>query len=331
MASIRHLTRVSWLILWPVACLDCADASPLPPPPEAIIPFRSVAAFASAHNIPMEGFDLSNADGPGREGDTVTALIALREGKLSRQWLTHFQVSKPTDKERASTTKEVFEMTTNGRVHRFSASADLPLEIRTAGPFTVIGKSQPADQRARTRISPDYLSLGFDRHCRLVLQFASHPQKENATPPVLSEQDERVVVGVMPALLAFFKAVENTPGLREVLWAITDKPSAWSVVKRGGKIEPGIDLGMQSYEEIKSYPGWSAPGLPIYRLSPVISLNGQPALVCSLFVTSPRPPLLITAGIIGLVAERPDRDDRHLDIRILATRRAPAQPAPKTD
>lgn len=330
MHSIRYIARVSWLILWPIVRLHSADAPPLPPPREAIAPFPSVAAFASANNIPIEGLDLSTAGGPGRDGDRVTALVTLREGKSSRQWLTHFQVSTLTEKERAATKGTIVNLSTNGRVHRFSSAANLPFEIRAVGPFTVDQKSPPADQHARTLMSPDFLALGFDRHCRVMLRVIANPPKENGNPVGLSEPDERVVVGMDPALSALFDVIEKTPGLREVLWAITDKPSAFSVIKRGGKITPSFALGMQSYEELQSYPGWSAPG-PIYRFSPGIAFNGQPALVCSLFVTSPRPPLLITAGVIGLVAERPGKDDRHLDIRILATHRGPAQPARKTD
>jgi len=38
----------------------------------------------------------------------------------------------------------------------------------------------------------------------------------------------------------------------------------------------------------------------------LLRLNGEPALLFQLAVTAPRPPLLVSAGIVGLAAGRPD-------------------------
>ena len=312
---------------WPFVLLH---AAPLPPPQAATPMLPVVAEFAASHAFPVADFEVAPEDGPGRERDLLTTLVTLRDGKSSRQWLIRFQISPLTEKEQATTVKTTVTMNLNqGRLHRFEAGASLALDIHTIGPFVAEQKSAPKEMRARARISPDLLTIGLDRSSRAMLANLAAIQdrkKSGAAVVVLSEADERANVAFFPALMAFMNGVQETPGLRDILWAMIEKPSAWSIIKQGGKIVLSLSLGGDdSVAALDRYPGWSAPGWPLYRMSPVLTLNGQPALFCSLFVTTPRPPLLITAGIIGIVAETPGHADRHLDIRILASRRGPAK------
>ena len=58
----------------------------------------------------------------------------------------------------------------------------------------------------------------------------------------------------------------------------------------------------------------------VYALPMQLRLNGQPALLFQMAVVTPRPPLLMSAGIIGLVATRPDGKGPVLMLRVVATR-----------
>lgn len=125
---------------------------------------------------------------------------------------------------------------------------------------------------------------------------------------------------MFPALITFFMGVQNTPGLREILWDVTELPSVWSVLKHGGKVNPGFNIE----EDIAAVePGaWTMPDRSLYRMGIALSLNEQPALRISLTVTSPLPPLLTTAGIVGIVAQPPGKKDKRMDLRVVAAHRA---------
>jgi len=115
--------------------------------------------------------------------------------------------------------------------------------------------------------------------------------------------------------------VQSTPGLSEILWDISEMPSVWPIVKHGGKISPGFNFG----EDVGELPptSWTVPGRQLYHMGLAVSLNDQPTLRATLVVTSPRPPLLNTAGIIGILARPPaGGPDKRLDIQILAAHRA---------
>jgi hypothetical protein len=42
-----------------------------------------------------------------------------------------------------------------------------------------------------------------------------------------------------PVLPFVAEAIEKTPGLREILWDIVEKPSVWSIVRRGEAASQG--------------------------------------------------------------------------------------------
>ena len=75
---------------------------------------------------------------------------------------------------------------------------------------------------------------------------------------------------------------------------------------------------------LDSVPWSLSSDVKSYFLPLVFSLNSKPAMACRLAVTSPRPPLLTSAGIVGIAAQRPDGKGPHLMIRLLAGRVGPA-------
>jgi len=294
--------------------------------PTALPPQSEVVTFARAHDIPLEGIEAPSLSEKARYGDAFTALVTLREGKTQRQWLTRFAVVERNAEERKQTISETVTMTMAGRETKFTATRDMALAIKTAGPFVAGKKSPPSEKEARALTSPAFLQLGFDRVCRTLAQLASTGGSTTASPaaaaektPELSEEQMRSFAGLFPTLTAFFGSIEKTPGLREILWDVVDKPSLWSLAKHRG-ITPGFNLNGAMGDSVDP-AGWGVvTGTSLFQFGFELQLNGEPALLCTLFVTSPKPPLLASAGVLGIVAESPDRKKR-LDIRVLAAQR----------
>ncbi len=321
------------LALLGAVALSAKEASPskVPSLPAIVPPLPVVVAYAASHQIAIDGIDVPEPSATGRVGDSITALVVFREGSRSKQWLIQFRIATPTVKEVSDNppTWVTMTATTSGRKYQFGSGAVLALDIRTVGPF-IEGQNAPANEKqSRAFIGPDLLGMGLDGSCRAMLKLnAAVALAKTATPAsagspapiILSEEDEREYLGCFPALLAFFQSVQATPGLREILWEITDKPSVWSIIKHGGKINATLNGGGDV--TVAGPEGWTVAGSALYRFPLLIELNETPALQCTLLVTSPQPPLLTCAGIVGIAAEPPGNKDKRLDVRIIAAHRA---------
>jgi hypothetical protein len=340
----------SWLWLVVGCAFTPAEvyASTHPVDQFAEIPLQPiVASFGREHKFPLDGIRLLDSTGPARVGDTVTVLITMRKSMVTKQWLAQFTIAEPTEKERAANPPRGFTLhADSGRTFQFSATASLALDIRIAGPFSPTTQPPSAEQHARTLISPDFLSLGLDEACRTMLALKESRRAKNApaespsssapvsgtnpqskNPSTLSEGEERAMLGFAPALVAFLEGIQKTPGLREILWEMIEKPSVWSVIKHRGRVDMTLNIDSDAIASVEKIP-WVPAGPAVFRMSPNIMLNQQPAIYCSLFVTTPQPPLLTTAGIVGLVATSPGSKPRRLDIQIVDAHR-PVETAKK--
>lgn len=323
------------LIGFACAALARAEVRPalLQPPPE-VEPFAALAAFAAAHDVPVSGFEPA----PENEtravaGDAVTALVVLHRGKDEAQWLLQLQIAPPTQKELAENPPTKLRLNVpSGRVLSFVATTGLGIDIRAIGPVIRGRTGDPVEKRSRALVSEDFLAIGLDRSCQTFLRLSAEKRAQSATvpqdkatpSPPFSEADERAIAGFAPALMALLQAIQSTPGLREILWEVLEKPSLWSFVKRAGKTQIGLDL--DGNNTVGALAPAAMPAAPIaYRMSPTLTINDKPGLLCSLFVASPRPPLLTTAGVLGIVAIAPTKPDLRLDIRVVASRRGHAQ------
>lgn len=327
----HSLRRVGSLVVALVGAYPLATAAPLKgvieqPPLPREVPAALVQA-AAEHRVPIEGFSAAGEPRHLTLGDEVTALVTLRERKGERQWLIHLRAAPPSAAEQKEHPPRDLTLTAvSGRVHHFPTGGGLALDTATFGPVGGGRAGQPTLQRARAFVSPDLLAIGLEESCRTNLDLTSRypapPPGTTAPPATLTEAEERAMLTFMPALMSFYDVVQNTPGLRDILWSLIEKPSAWSVVKRGGRVDTNLELGDNSVAPT-GIPGWPGSTPPRYRMSFALSFNGHPALNCSLFVTAPVTPLLTTAGIVALVAEPPGRTDKHLEIRLVAARRGP--------
>jgi len=240
----RTLRRVATLGLFlGSGVLGAAACDDRPAPPAAITPLPAVQTWASGHALPLGLFADAAATLEPRTGDAVTFLVSLRERDVEQQWLVHFQIADPTDEERKSKPPlDLFIQMNGGEKLWFSNSHRLALDIQTTGPFFASDPTkEPATTPARAMISPDLLGLGLDQSCRAWMKVfranSGVPPKEK--PPAPPPGDQRVLVGFFPALMAFAEAIEKTPGLREILWDIVEKPSVWSIVRRGEAASQG--------------------------------------------------------------------------------------------
>jgi hypothetical protein len=341
MSLTPRLVGLACLLAWPLSVVRAEGSSavvgigakaPQPPNLPALIPPQpDLVAYAATHGLPLTGIDQTRRGAAGAPGDSVTALITLREGQALRQWLVRLELALPTDKERKANSVPESGVNVNGHDYRFSGGDPLALDIRIAGPFAP-GKKPPTEERkARTLVPPNFLALGLDEACRVLVGVLHPPPKDGeapapaaapASPPALSAQEERTVGGMFPALVTFFNAAQTTPGIREIMWTVLDLPSAWSLVKHGGRIVPGFTFG----DNISAVEpaAWAMPDRGLFYLGLDLALNEQPALRVSFVVTSPAPPLLNTAGIVGLVAQSPTKKDKRMDLQVIAARRAAA-------
>jgi hypothetical protein len=298
--------------------------------PAVLPPLPSLVAFASGHHCALGRFASSVSGQGARDGDAVTFLVSLSDERSERQWLVDLEVADLNESERTTKPPPDYSVTPSagGPEIRFSNAHRLALEIRTTGPFTAdLSDPTPPTARARTLLSPDLLGLGLDQSCRLIAEITARNGPNPNLKPALSPEENRTMAGMLPALAAFFDTTQRTPGVREILWDILVKPSLWSIVRRKGRVDTGLDIS-DIPARLDPAPWRTITATEVYRMPLTVKLNDRPALVSALIVTAPRPPLLTCAGIIGIEAEPPDRPGKHLSIRIVASRRTEAVPPP---
>lgn len=333
---------------------EAAKAKPMPPLPDfrQLAPLASVQAAAKAAEIPLEGIASPLERAALRDGDSVTALVSLTTGAKLQQWVIALSAVEPTAKEKEKPQRggaPVFH-SSSGRELRFE-SERATLAIRSIGPLTTDdagarASTEPKIKRARAAVAADYLALGLDRPPAMAERIKKRKEQDPNLPtgnlnigmkpfppevvaasrPALeavgiTEADERAVIGSILALVEFFQVASRTPGIQEVVMSVIDVPW-WSIIRSGGKM-PGLNLELLSAQPRLDATPWRLPAAAdVWAVPVVLHLNGQPALVCQLAVTSPRPPLLPCAGIVGLAARRPDGKGPVLTLQIVAARAA---------
>jgi hypothetical protein len=191
------------------------------------------------------------------------------------------------------------------------------------------GDSTPLPRRRELLSFPsDYLRLGFadkvrlDRRIREARQAdpsltfshmysLTRPVKESNIPLAKAEVarlalqpgDERSFAGMSVVTQALLKLGMDTPGLRDIVNSVVDKPSLFQMAKMLAGAVTHTNMGNSS--EILKIPG--IPGRPetLFQVPLVISFEKKPMVELSLLVTEPRPPLDLGAGVMGCAAVHP--------------------------
>lgn len=317
-------------------------------------PTPRLADMAAAAGIALEGLDPAPERLGLAKGDSVTALVEHVDGAKRRQWLVLLAGSELTDADRerepAGRAVRLYSSTGHELVY---ASTRAALAIRVLGPVEISAKRDGAnaaiaDVWSGTLVSADFLQLGFAQGCATWLRLRDararlHPEGTGgaqlgagsapfpedvvtAARAVAAEygvtaEDERALFAVVPALLEFFVVTSRTPGVNEILMSVIDLPM-WSILTRGGRL-PAIAFENLGMTERLPVDGWGLPAdLELYQTSYTLRLNDRPAMVLRLAVAPARPPLVASAGVVGLAAGRPDGKGPRLMIRVLGARLA---------
>jgi hypothetical protein len=281
-------------------------------------PYPALAAFAAESRFPLQTFATPAPRAPA-SGDRVLLLVQLTDRDRTRQWLIALTAADLNNAERKQPPPPDLILNMNGGGElRFSNRARMALDIVVAGPAGAATTSDSLDRtQNRALMSTDLLAVGLDASCRTMLRLKTVGADYKPTP-----EEMRSAMSFFPALVAFMQTMQSTAGLREVLWAVVEKPSLWSIARHAG-----IDTMINLTTGIGPAPAedWAyvAP-TETFSMPVEVKLNDQTALAAELFVTAPQPPLLTCAGIIGVRAHSPKHPERHVEIWIVGTSRLAA-------
>jgi hypothetical protein len=309
----------------------------------AITPCPALVAAAKSAQIPLTGMDPKGDAGVLDPGDCFTALVTFCEPGGSRsQWLLYLDALPASPKPRSSGPAGPMVLYSGRGARLEYASAPSLVRLRTIGPFIAAGKKEPKveDTTVQFTLDKGFLSLGLQTaaaaiyraetsHAKGNLWFGPAPPKASEAAEArqlsdslqLTDGEERAVGGMVPALLSYVKVVNHTRGLEDILYKVVDKPSVWSVVRHVGV---SANLSIDSKHFAPADPSsWRLPAdTPAWFFPMQLELNRRLALVVTLTVTSPSPPLLSCGGIVGMLAERPGDPETYLTLRIISARRA---------
>ena len=340
------ILRLLWLAVFCAFLLSAVAAqSPRPPTPaEAAVsaigstmePCPALASVARVHSIPIDGIDPFGEGASVNPGDSITALITLVEKSRRTQWLLYVNADPQPFASTNKPSKRVMYSST-GRKVEFE-SARVPVTLRTLGPFEASErkhKLKAADKTAQVTLRDGYLGLGLDNAAKAVLRvretkikggfaFAPHPFSEAEIAKAqkltnivhLTAAEERALAGAGPAMESFFSIVQNTEGLSDILFKLVNLPSMWSIARN-----KGVTVNFRFKNEIKQREV-GVSKFAIYEIPIALELNGQNALNFTMVATRPQPPLLASAGILGLVATRPGAKDTYLAVQVISAKRA---------
>lgn len=314
--------------------------------PEAVFP--ALEATARGEEIPLRGIDAPDPAARLEVGDSVTALLTLHEKKNRRtQWLLCLKVI-PTPVLKSSAGEPMIFYTSTG--HRFEFEPSLAwLRVQSIGPCPEPKAGEdPAKLKVRSvdiSVNKGFLGVGFDQGAASIVRRSGMAraagrtnldfhfgvkdqpfdratilrESTKAAALLVTTNEERSLVGWIPATISYFETTMNCPDLESILRKLVKLPSVWSMIKgRGVAVSLAFDT-----ENVGSYgvESWRIPSAPAaYAVPWTAALNGQPGLNVTMIVTSPQPPLLTCAGIVGMLVETPGNQDKYLTLRVISAR-----------
>lgn len=344
--------KTFWWILFPFVLLatafcDAGEATNFVARLTPIPPFPALQAAAKASGIPLKGIDRPIGTNRLSPGDSATMLVSWhKQGGWRTQWLIYFQAATNAQPSPPKPRQPTVLYTSTGNRFEFADSPAM-LHVRTIGPFVEpnAGRKQSAfkDKSAMIRANKTFLALGLDGAAPVLHRMYRLEQQQKdksgfnfgissktftraqinrgrkiAARLHITKEDERSLAGGVPALFSYFSTVQQTPELESILLKVLRMPSVWSIVKNLG-ISPGIQIGRPLVRlHPVSLAGWALPGRSLYALPVEVTLNQHRALMLTMIVTTPRPPLLVCGGIVGFLAEDPAHQQNYLTLRVIS-------------
>lgn len=298
-----------------------------------------------------ERYDAPRARRPAGPGDSVTALISLRQGDELQQWALTMTVAELNEKEQQMPPLEALHaFSSTGAEFTFGGRRSA-IELQLIGPLrkSPAGAVELTDKVLHRRIvvNADFLEVGFDAASEAVLCLRqdgnptpakldyrtrqapfpaaiTEPNRELADRLGLTPGRERAYVGLGLALPEFVKLIVRTPGLQDIMQKVVDV-SWWSVLTSGGKIKPRFKYLFPYVRKLERNP--PGEGMQQYMFPFLLMLTEKPAMSCVLVVSEPWGPFAVTGGVVAIQAGRPYDDEPQLTVRLIATRIPPEAPA----
>ena len=315
---------VSSVFLFILASQGAEKADKLKPIPAC----PALVTEANLKHIPIDGFDVRSKTNRLDAGDSASVLVTFFQKKKQMQWLLYLEAAaldpaKATNKPMTFTVRSAF-----GPPIKFK-SKPYPVKLRMFGPYDVAGPAkQPKakETAARFSVNEDFLALGLDQAAALLYRWSKVTNFNKgvsskallAMSPTLEEQ--RALSATFPALISYFEIVQHTEGLEDLLRKLIELPSLWSIIKHRG-----IEMSLGFNDKVLPSPAdpgsWNleAPA-SAYHFPWLMRLNGEPALNITLVTTSPRSPLLICGGVVGVLAEKIGDHETYMTMRILSAK-----------
>lgn len=337
-----------------LVCLACVtgwamDApKPIVPTEGPVAPFRTVSRYASAHRIPITGYQPESD--PTEIERYAVVLTTLIDGQDRKQWLVRLTVA-PLRGKVPPTTAQTFYTTTGAQL-TYGKTKPVDVMTTTWGPFGA-GDERPAVKELSDTgiVDLELLSLGLYRSGAVVTRIvteAARMRERGEVPPAgsllmstspfgqeaieqgkefvrryaITAEDERAFVGAFPALISFFEIAESLRGVDSIVGQMVNKTAVvWSYVRHRG-FTPGVQIDFNSTKRIRP-PAEFRTNLA-YQVPFTLTGNDKPLLKGNVSVIPPRPYLLTTAGIYMLTAQSVANPARHIVVQVLSTGRSPA-------
>jgi len=339
------------LFLIAIGCCGAAEENPwadVRPPLGSAKLAPSLRALAEREKLPLTR-TVDSTDSRPLAGDGIVAWIGYGDGARVEQWLLRLRRAIPTKQESSRSGKEVKRYLSWGPVETYASNNEV-LDLWLAGPVEEAADAAGAADKvpvhtARVPVAADFLRLGLDTEVLLQRKIAhameAHPkirswhmyslgepitQKaiDEAKPIVallgLTPEEERLWPGSFVALEAFYHLGMDTPGLRDICEQVVAKPTLWKLMKLatgthfttrfggGGEINP-------------AGTGLLQVSTPAFQCPVTFSFDKEEMVYLEMVVTSPRPPLDTSAGIIGMIAVHPKEHKRVVQMILIGTER----------
>ena len=308
---------------------SAAGAEPLAKRPLKLHPIPACPALVSAaqeHQFPIEGMDSACGTNRLRPGDAASILVTFVQKKKQTQWLLQVEAVAPDPAKRTEKPSK-FEVTSSFAPPMTFESKPAPVKLRMLGPFGVAGWTKPPKSevtRARFSVNEDFLGLGLDEAAALLSRWSTKMDFNQAvTSKALAAMnptpaEQRTVCSTYPALISYFKIVQHTKGLKDLFYKLVELPSMWSMVRHGG-VDVDLSFGNGAPPSTAIPADWNLPAsASAYYFPWMLRLNDDPALKLTLVATSPRPPLLISGGVVGVLIEKIGDEETYMTMRLVS-------------
>lgn len=277
--------------------LSCAGSPPTEP---------AGSGPLESHSGELPVLDPPEEEPAWRAGDHVVLRLVLRDGEEVEERLVRLEVQG-----NAGGLHRRYTGTLVGEPVVF----DVPLVDLAVDLYSPDGSLLAVDG---VRVPASFLEEGFGRVGRQTLEGWPSPEVSTGQEP---SGDRMRDVRSWLAISSLLEIVATSEELSPVFWNVAARPPFWRLL--GGIDLSMADPGRRSRtveldlpEPWGTRPGWTIPL--------AIDVNGRRGLELELEAVPPRPPLLITGGVVRLTASHPEKP-REARLEVLVARRGTGQ------